>query len=510
MRGFLDSRRVPEGTEISADVAIIGAGAAGLTVAQGLLGLGLKVAVFEAGGLNPRKEDNALLDVDVQGDEYHVVGTRLRYYGGTTNHWGGQCFPLEAKDFERLPWIPHSGWPYGLDTLIPYYRRAHEIMGLGEFDYDAQAASATTGKPLFGLDGGGAFRTVIGRYNPHRFGLALDDVLTQDGDTDVYLFADLSELVLDEGGNAVSTGRFLTTASTSFTVRARYFVLAAGGIENARLLLTSNRQRPAGLGNGSDLVGRFFQEHIWYESGQVVPSRSLDREGLYLEHHVIGGGRIRASIAATRELEEAHGLPGFRADLRGMFPYSLAAADLRAGTIRAEDMALLVADPGTAFAAALCGGEPPLVGFTLANYFQMPPDPDHRVRLSERRDILGRPLPVVDFRIGSDLHDSLRRAHVLLATEIAKLGLGRMRVELPEAPETPLEERYYGAHHIGTTRMAASPREGVVDADARVHEVANLYVAGSAIFPTCGWQNPTLTIAATSLKLAEHLKSVAT
>ncbi|MEO1531665.1 MAG: GMC family oxidoreductase, partial [Pseudomonadota bacterium] len=88
--------------------------------------------------------------------------------------------------------------------------------------------------------------------------------------------------------------------------------------------------------------------------------------------------------------------------------------------------------------------------------------------------------------------------------------LGRMRVELPEAPETPLEERYYGAHHIGTTRMAASPREGVVDADARVHEVANLYVAGSAIFPTCGWQNPTLTIAATSLKLAEHLKSVAT
>ncbi|MEL6767667.1 MAG: GMC family oxidoreductase [Pseudomonadota bacterium] len=283
-------------------------------------------------------------------------------------------------------------------------------------------------------------------------------------------------------------------------------MLAAGGIENARLLLLSRHQRPAGLGNGNDLVGRFFQEHASTDSGYLATDLPLRRKGIYARPQWRDGVGYRVHLALSPAAEEKHQLPAFRAELTPVAVVGYAARSVRAGDVTAQDVAVLFEQRDAITARYACGIKPDRMGLILSNYGQLLPEPENRVILSDRRDPFGRQLPALMLRITKADHDGLYRAHRLIARDVARLGIGRMRIELPEITDDPMPDRAWGAQHIGTTRMAVAPSAGVVDEDARVHETANLYVAGSSIFPTCGWQNPTLTIVATKLKLATHLK----
>src|SRR5262245_4702904 len=168
---FLDARREGAGSDIETDLCIIGSGAAGITIAREFIGLGIRVCLLEAGGLsiNPEVADRSV--IHSVGREY--VGkdsSRLRLFGGSTNHWGGHCVPLQPIDFEKLDWINYSGWPYAYDELEPFYQRAHAVLGLGAFDYDASRIIQALGLERFPFDPF-AIETVISRYNPVRFGL---------------------------------------------------------------------------------------------------------------------------------------------------------------------------------------------------------------------------------------------------------------------------------------------------------------------------------------------------
>lgn len=503
---FRDARTIDNGTELVADVCIAGAGAAGITIARELVQAGVRVCLLEAGGLSLDPDVDTLSVIENVGRPYAPNDLRLRYFGGTTNQWGGHCVPLSLGDFEARDWVRHSGWPYSYEELRHYYEAAHRVLQIGAFDYDPAAAAAEIGKPLLPFDGQ-AVETTVSRYNRLRFGLAYGDELNASRHLQCVLYADLSAIDLTNAeSETVKSVRVRSVARNEFTVRARYFVIACGGIENARILLSSNHQRPAGLGHHVDLVGRFFMEHIWYESGYIVSRAPLSNYPHYVSEVELGDIRARFHIALPFAEQQRLRIPAFRAELQ---PKSVAyweAFQLRHRSLKFADVSALLSNPFELGHALLRPADSVPNAFVLGNYVEQTPNPESRVTLSDTRDPLGRPNARLNWRLSALDHEGVVNAQEVIAREVKRLNIGRMRIGVRDRYEIELEGGG-GAHHMGTTRMHDDPARGVTDGQGRVHHTSNLYIAGSSLFPNCGYANPTLTIVATSLRLARTLKN---
>jgi choline dehydrogenase-like flavoprotein len=503
-KSFRDARQERAGSIIETDLCIIGSGAAGITIAREFIGSTVRVCLLEAGGLGIESEVMDRSVIDSIGRDYGPGNSsRLREFGGSTNHWGGHCVPLEPIDFEKLDWIDYSGWPYKYDELEPYYRRAHAVLDLGEFDYDALRMMRALGLQGFPFEPS-MIETVMSRYNPVRFGLAFGDELDAAPNVRVILHAEVTRLDLQEGGDAISTVPIVTVAGNALKVNAKYFILAAGGIENPRILLLSNHQRSTGIGNHSGFVGRLFQEHIWYPSGLIFAGKRKPLR-FYLEDFSLGARQVTGHIAVSSQQVRELRIPRFRAELAGLNSWQVARDDYLRGDLRIEDIFALVPRLDQAGARTLCHIPLDTEIYMLLNNVQQTPNWRSRILLSDKKDSLGRPQPALDWQIASTDYEGIYRAHTLIAREVGRTAFGRARVDIDPHPKTPLG---WGlCHHMGTTRMSDDPTMGVTDGNAKVHHVRNLYVAGSSLFPTCGYANPTLTIVATSLRLADHLKS---
>jgi choline dehydrogenase-like flavoprotein len=313
--------------------------------------------------------------------------------------------------------------------------------------------------------------------------------VTRAANVDTFLHANAVELVANEAGSALEGVRVAALGGSTFRVRARCVVLAAGGIENPRLLLASNRVWKAGLGNAADLVGRFFMEHPQLAASALLPASAELPLGLY-RARPRGEGASVALLTPSAALLRRERIQSFAALLAG----EGALPDLERSLARSVHE--LEAAPG----------EPTPRALFLLNRCEQAPNPASRVRLVEERDALGMARVQLEWRLSpGDLH-SLRRGHELLARELGRTGVGRLQLMFgPGDMDWPADLGGSG-HHMGTTRMHADPRQGVVDASCRVHGVANLYVAGSSVFPTCGAAEPTLTLLALAIRLADHLK----
>ena len=137
---FVDARSVPTKTVVECDICIIGAGAAGLTLAREFSGQEFRVCLLESGGLEFDAATQSLYQGKNAGPLQIELDTeRIRYFGGTTNLWGGYCRPLDEEDFEERDWVPNSGWPFRRAELEPYYERAHRLCQLGPFNYNIDA-----------------------------------------------------------------------------------------------------------------------------------------------------------------------------------------------------------------------------------------------------------------------------------------------------------------------------------------------------------------------------------
>ncbi len=504
---FEDARSFPDGTIVDADLVIIGAGAAGITIARELSGSGLRIVVLEAGGLSIDPKVRALSHIEDAGRPYpEVHNRRLRLFGGTTNHWGGQCVPLDPIDFERQPWIENSGWPYDFEELRPYYVRAHEILGLGEFDYKPERAARDLGFDLFPFDPS-RVETVMARYNRVRFGLEYGETLLDDPDLRVILYAEVSSIDLEAAeSDVVESVTVRSLSGNSFSVVGTRYVLAAGGIENPRLLLLSRKQRPAGLGNHSDLVGRFFQEHILFPSGVILPSSGHASLDFYRSEWAWRDIHVRAHIALPSDAVRRLEVPRYRSQFWFLDPYMDTAQALMWGEVALDDIFTLLSDPQGLGHMMRCRWDAGPRVYAMANYVQQVPNRDSRVTLADATDQFGRQQPRLEWQLSAQDHEGVLRAQRAVAAEVGRSGFGRMRMDIEAEPEELLEGSWGGAHHMGTTRMDENPAFGVTDGDALVHHTRNLFVAGSSLFPTCGWQNPTLTIVATAVKLADHLR----
>ncbi len=487
---LIDARSIPQGTSVETDVCIIGAGAAGITLALEFAGRPFRVCLLESGGFEPDAETQALSRGRVFGRAYYSLEeARVRRFGGSTNSWQGICRPLESSDFEARDWVPHSGWPFGAEVLRPYYERAQELCRLEAFGYDGERW-ASAERPLLPFEAG-VVESRVFQIAPIRFGEIYRKDVTKAPNVDTFLFANVVELEASENGRIVERVEVACLAGNRFSVRARLFILATGGIENARLLLASNRVQRAGLGNAHDLVGRFFMEHPHVISAAFLASSARIPLDFYRARPV-SRAEVAGLLTLSEETRRRERMLSF-----GCFPPQ----DAELPEFEVSLARMIREMDGRAGAAA----ERAVLWMGVG---EQAPNPESRLRLTDERDALGMPRVQLEWRLGALDKRSLRRAHEILAREFGRAGLGRLQLLLGEDDYQWPPELSAGRHHMGTTRMHPDPRRGVVDARGRVHGLANLYLAGSSVFPTSGSAGPTLTLLALALRLADDLKEV--
>jgi len=523
---IIDARNLTNAGVAEADVCIVGAGAAGITVALELEAMGRRVVLIEAGGLRYEPAAQRLLEGEAAGDSYPPLrDTRLAGLGGTTEVYAGYLRALEPIDFEaRLGGI---GWPFGRDALVPFYRRAHELCDLAPFDEEPEPGNGPSRRGLL-LDEDADIRNVCFQVNATGFGTRHRHRLEGSRHLELMLHAPVMRLVLNDAGDRVSHAEVRTLDGHAFPVRARHFVLAAGGIENARLLLLSGDLPERAPGNAHDLVGRHFTEHPFIDPGWVLSENgvALDR---YLPPPAAGSNstiRVRYAWALARSAVEREGLrggallfyPAYEAHAAFDTPEVKAFLEVmakRSGKAvpgnRGPYIARALRAPHQVALAVLRKmliGNRPTRCWRLRAMFAAESRAENRVTLGSTYDQLGRPRARLEWRVSDDDLWNMRRSLQILDQAVRRSGLGQVALAFEDEPTAWRAATGGGKHHMGTTRMHRDPRQGVVDEHARVHGVGNLFVAGSSVFPTSGYVNPTLTIVALAIRLALHLRHV--
>jgi choline dehydrogenase-like flavoprotein len=559
-----DARAVPEGAALEADLCVIGGGAAGITIAREFAGSSAKVVLLESGGMELDGETQALnRGANVGLPYFPLDGARLRAFGGTTNHWGGVCRPFDPIDFERRPGVPHTGWPIDRATLDPYYRRAREIVGLKSSSWDVADWDRRDRFGPLELNSRRVDTRVAQtvKKDDRSFGVRYRNDIRRAANVTAYLYANVTEIETDRSGTAATRVTVRTLAGNAFSVSARSFVLAAGAIENARLLLISRSIHERGLGNQNDLVGRFFLEHPRFDGATVALGGRRIKTRFY-EPHKVDGTSIQGYLAATPETKRAESLVDVQIKIRPVYeeafrvaldsddagdvrdlledaeqgeltdefgtkvlnvagdlmtwrkfvipgaPLPVPYPEVAGRAMRSKNAAVTLIPAVLGDAAATLyeevAGSAPLESLALTTRIEPVPNPESRVSLTRDRDALGIPRVQLDWRLTRQDKESVIRTLEIAGAAIGGAGLGRLKMLVDDGPEWP-SDLAGGWHHMGTTRMSESPREGVVDRDCRVHGMSNLFVAGSSVFPTAGSGTPTMTIVALALRLCAQV-----
>lgn len=505
-----DTRNLPENSLITGDLCIIGAGAAGISMALDFESRKEKVILLEGGGFEYDEQVQDSYAGTGTGQKYYPLkSARLHFFGGTTGHWAGMCSPFDPIDFKERPWVPHSGWPIEKADLEPYYKKAHRWLYLGPYEYGLDYWKDKLPDPISLPFDPGVVWSKMWQHSKARFGSLYRETLINSRNIHLYTYANAVEMRANEDIIRIREVEVKTPEGKTHRVRAKRFVLACGAIQNARLLLASNKQAIAGLGNEYDLVGRYFQEHLEIASAEFWLNKPFPT-ALYAWEH--SDGCPNAELALTEAVQEEYRI------LNG----TVSLMPLNIGRFRIPKMqSWQEDDPRAAMKEMAVQWDSTLVrsektppghlqwSYQLNTRIEQAPNPDSRITLGRDKDLYGLPRASLHWALTPLDKRSIRTLYEILGRQAGLAGLGRIRLD--EWLRDPYDSGFpdslnAGWHHMGTTRMSTNPRTGVVDANCRVHGLANLYVAGSACYPTSGAANPTLTLIALSLRLSDHLK----
>jgi choline dehydrogenase-like flavoprotein len=497
---LLDAEELANGSVLEAKVVIAGGGMAGLLLARQLGDAGIDVIVLESGGQAPDARVQSLYagkmtlggpgNPDRELDDY-LISSRVRCLGGSGNVWGGKCAPLDPLDYQQREWVAHSGWPVTRSAMQPFYDRACDLLGLPHFSDDPQAMTGAaeslfagrstkfTARPRCYTRSSGA--SDGGAYHAYKQSAAQHERVR------VYLKANLGRIKLSDDGQRVTFLEVRCLNGCTHQARADTYILAMGGIENARLLLYSDDVHRGGVGNHSDWLGRGFQGHATIEQDaqtSLVLMRSptalapLNPANRSKPHIVLG-----VSDAAQRDTK---GVNFTVTVTRRVEPELDSGAAVQALARRMTDVT---------------------TSDRYLTYFMIEhtPNRDSRLRLMpDELDELKMPRIRLDMRYGAVEFESLAPTVAMFASELGRCEAGRAQWRGERGDL--IAAMSLSRHHMGATRMAVNAKDGVVDEHCRVHGVRNLYVAGSSVFPTSGIANPTLTLLALAFRLGDHLR----
>lgn len=531
---IIDANDLPADQVVKTDICVVGGGAAGITLVQKLARSAGDVCLIESGGTAPDEATQSLYDLESTG--YPVrqnFMSRARYFGGSCNLWAGRSMQLDEFDIGARPWADCDAWPIAYRELARYFEPARNILGLPPLDWFEQAAyqsqMTATEKALFASP---ALSPTISLWarKPKRFAADHGPELGRAPRVRVILNGNAISIDLDETGTSVETITAKTLHGKAFRVQARRFVLACGGLENARLLLVSRDRHPAGVGNHFDQLGRYYMDHPRTVLGAVQFDDSARLR--VLSGFPFRYGKAQLGIRLSRKTQRDESLLNHYATLEAEFSQyaqasyqsfvqtmkvllrrGYAGSRLDIGKSRLSDIPDLIylLTPKELMPHAIYRlyweSRERLMrrrqsGKRIVVYFcEQPPDPDSRVLLSRETDVLGMPRLELRWHLGPEVERTVLRFQELLGQHFAQANLGVLTATEPHVQFTD------ASHHMGTTRMSLRPQQGVVDPDCRVHGTQNLFVAGSSVFPNASHVSPTMGIVALALRLADHLRA---
>ncbi len=511
---------IDDTTPLETDLCLVGSGPAGWMIAEELKVSGLRILMLESGGHAESSDTKALNEVEDIG--VPLFNGRTRSLGGTSRVWGGRCIPFDEIDYEARPWVTGSGWPFGSETMASYVDRASEQLGVGPY-YEEGARRPLPKAPQARPNIDPSLIHPIAWESPAQIDFGQVLTVRRSPNMSILVRATVTHLNTDPDGRRIKSLEVADASGRRLVVHARAFVLCAGGIENARLLLYSNRVHRNGVGNTHDLVGRYLMDHPrdpeliasvdprhteWFR-GMFGPFQLGSQRGPHLFDYgfVLNPERIR-----TEHLLNT-----------AAWPFEIVAEDDPFGAAKRlvkgprdhalRDAKLVVSQPGLLLRGVQSRWlrrtrikrKVGRIGFLVSS--EQMPDPSSRVQLSTHTDWLGLPITKINWRVGALEARSQAVLAKTISTEFARLGLPPVRLA-DWVREGKFENANFvdGCHPSGTTRMAADPRWGVVNPDCQVHGVDGLYVAGSSVFPTGSHANPTLMLAALAIRLSQHLK----
>lgn len=548
---IIDANKYEAGKIINTDVCIVGAGAAGITLAAECANTGIDVVLVESGGFSVEKKLQALFDGEVAKGSRHPVAVlfRRRVVGGTTSVWGGRCVPYDDIDFECRDYMPYSGWPLSRADILPYYVRANPLCDAGIFDYCASSSIAANARDMIpGFSSNSVNTDGIERFScPTNFGRLYRPLLKRARNICLVYHATCTAIKLQENGACVEKLVFRNRRGQSIEIFSKKYVLAMGGLETTRLLLSSNDVMQEGVGNDHDKLGRFYMCHLASTAAElriapkinnVIYGYEMSRDGVYCRRrlalsadaqrrHGVGnmiarfiypnaanpdhGNGILSTLFLAKNLlhPEYRGAFSFNDFLRNKSEHSKTDYRAHIRNILSDLPQTLAFSQMVVRKRFLARRKLPSVMFqSRTNAYvldinaEQSPDPNNRITLVNNKDYFGVPKLRIDWRANSTDKHTIRTGLEIMRDEFRRCGCGDLAINEERLENcSPL-----GGHHIGTTRMAASTRDGVVDENCRVHGVSNLYIASSSVFPTSSHANPTLTIVALAIRLADHLK----
>ena len=501
----IDARTIDDGSVIEGDICIIGAGAAGISMALEWINTSWKVILLEGGGFEYDPEVQQLYAGKTTEQRYYPLkSARLHYFGGTTNHWAGFCSPFDEIDFIRRDWVPYSGWPITKKDLDPFYARAQEDPELGPYQYDlAYWQNKDPELVPLPLDEKTVWNKMWQFSPPTRFGEKYRDAIVKAKNVHLYTYANVTEIRANDAVSSITEVTFKNHIGKIHSARAKCFVLACCSIQNARLMLAANSQAPKGLGNDNDNVGRYFMEHLEIKSANLYLAKP-DPLKLYMLD--FGITKARAELAITKEKQEEYKILNGTVSLT---PSEFTKNMKSAIETWKDDDPRRSSDTYMAEFQKTSQAKPSYKVFELFTRLEQAPNPASRVTLDTEKDALGVPRAILHWELTPFEKRSMRKICELLGQQVGQAGIGRVKLmEYLENENDPLWPSFTGGgwHHMGTTRMSKDPKNGVVDANCKVHGISNLYTAGASNFVTAAAPNPTLTAIALTLRLSDHLK----
>jgi choline dehydrogenase-like flavoprotein len=503
---LIDLEEQAAGTCYTSQVCVLGAGIAGLVLAHKLAGRGVKVHLLEAGGLELEERSQRLYEAEMVGDRHAGASEgRFRVFGGSSTRWGGQLLPYTEDIFSPGVGMPSLAWPIGAETIEKYYSEVLQIMGADGLPFGAELLGAL-GRPAVGFGDGVRLRfskwAPFGRRN---LAQSLGRECIANGNVTVFTHANV--MAVEAAGGCVGSVAVKNYVGGSFTFRAEQFVVCLGTIESSRLLLASE------IGNEFDQVGRYFHDHVSVRvAGIEGEARAwvLERLGPFF----VEGTLHTCKIEASDSLREKEGLPAVMAHVVIEEPEDSGAAAVRGmlqslqrGSLREAVRNVVPMMRGMGDVVRLVWGSKVRQRRAVSSRAKVSLNVDMeqvataegRVRLAEARDSLGQRKAVVEWRVGEV--GAARRFAEVVKAELERVGIAGLSWE--EGGE--MQDTF---HPMGGVRMGVDPQSSVVDTELRVHGMENLHVASCGVFPAGGSSNPTFTMMALTLRLAERLLEV--
>ena len=515
------------------ELCIIGGGAAGIDIARFFDKTNKSVLLVESGGTDFDPNTQKLYEMKCIGKSIrdggydfnpHLVDRfkgecRARMFGGTTNIWSGKWKMLEPIDFEKKDWIPNSGWPISFEELLPFYKeiaREYSILDLNSsLNEDLQTEIVNS---------------VLGGTKDIKYTIHYTEKLPLNFNTNLYkeelgksknvhilLNANAYELILENSCNKVEKLIIKTLEGKKYSVVARVFILACGGLENARLLLASNKQITTGIGNNNDLVGRFYMDHPKGKLGIVKPLSSYSLPNIFFgskkedKSYRVGFSLSEVKQRELRTLNHNFYLkPVYDRQINLVIStltnFKIAISKRQLARLMFATKVLLKNFVFVCkFIIKTLINKPinKICHYEITHYLEQSPNYESRLFLGEEVDKLDMKKIIIDWKLSSIDKESFKRFINQIQKVFSEIGLGSLIID----------KNYYdlkfvrdASHHMGTTRMGNTPDDGVVDLNCKVFGIDNLYIAGSSVFPTGGNANPTYTILALSRRLCRHLE----